>query len=249
MRDTLLWNREATHSKAGEIGTMNKKHYTTGSRNVDKLLGDGFESGTLTQVYGAPGTGKTSLMLQTAIVNAKEGAHVLYIDTDNCSEERYLQILGTSKSPPMSYVRPETLKEQGAAIDKLVETQKHCEDNAKVDLVLIDTLTLLYRLALNDNIHPKHELGKQALTLLELARMYDTAIVVTNQIYKDFNKTKDTLRPLGGYALEHLSKVIIELKKTRKGHGRRTATLRKGNRTWSCTKGKCKFRITEEGIK
>jgi DNA repair protein RadB len=228
---------------------MNQKHYTTGSRSIDKLLGGGFKSETLTQVYGAPGTGKTSLMLQTAIVNAKEGAHVLYIDTDNCSEERYLQILGESKPPPISYVRPETLKEQGAAIDKLVETQKHCEGGAKVDLVLIDALTLLYRLALNDAIHPKHELGRQALTLLELARNHGTAVVVTNQIYKDFNRTKDTLRPLGGYALEHLSKVIVELKKTRKGHGRRTATLEKGNRAWSCTKGKCKFRIVEKGIK
>jgi DNA repair protein RadB len=117
-------------------------------------------------------------------------------------------------------------------------------------LVLIDTLTLLYRLALNDDIHPKHELGKQALTLLELARTYDTAVVATNQIYQD-PKAKDTLRPLGGHALEHLSKVIVELKKTRKGHGKRTAILKKGNRTWSCAKGKpkCKFRITEKGIK
>jgi DNA repair protein RadB len=221
------------------------KHYTTGCRSLDKLLGGGFKSGTLSQIYGEPGTGKTSICLQTAIANAKiDGLHVLYIDTDNRSEERYLQILDESESPPISFAQPETLQQQKEAIEKLEKSQQYVD--TKVDLVLIDTLTLLYRLALNDEKHPKHELGKQALTLLELARRHNTAVVITNQIYKDL--ATDTLRPVGGYALEHLSKVIVELKKTREGHGKRTATLKKGNRTWSCTKGKCKFRITENGI-
>jgi DNA repair protein RadB len=225
---------------------MNQKHYTTGCKCIDKLLGGGFESGTLTQVYGAPGTGKTSITLQTAILNAKtDGLHVLYIDTDNCSEERYLQILGKYAKPPISYARPETLQQQTKTIERLEQSQKY--DDTRVDLVLIDTLTLFYRLALNDKKHPKYELGKQALTLLELARKYNTAIVLTNQIYKD--KTQNRLKPLGGKALEHLSKVIIELRKSREGHGKRTATLKKGNRTWPCMSTKCRLQITKEGIK
>jgi DNA repair protein RadB len=244
MRDTIFWNREATHPKVGEKETM--KHYTTGSKTIDKLLGGGFKSGTLTQVYGEPGTGKTSICLQTAIANAKiDGLHVLYIDTDNCSEERYMQILDGSKSPPISFAQPETLQQQKEAIEKLEKSQQYVD--TKVDLAIIDTLTLLYRLALNDKKHPKQELGKQAFALLELARRHNTAVVITNQIYKDL--ATDTLRPVGGYALEHLSKVIVQLKKSKEEHGQRIATLKKGNRTWPCMKKECKFKITGNGIK
>ena len=222
-----------------------KKYYTTGSRDLDRLLGGGFESGTLTQIYGAPGTGKTSICLQTAVANAKiDKTHILYIDTDNCSEERYLQILDNSKPFPITHIRPETLQRQKEAIEKLERTQKHPVDK-RVDLVLIDTLTLLYRLALTDPIHPRHELGTQALTLLEVARKYNTAIVITNQIYKDLST--NTLRPAGGYTLEHLSKVIVELKKGKEGHGKRVAVLKKYHKEQPNTR--CGFSITKEGIK
>ncbi|MEA1997723.1 MAG: DNA repair and recombination protein RadB [Euryarchaeota archaeon] len=220
-----------------------KKHYTTSCRSLDRLLGGGFESGTLTQIYGAPGTGKTNVCIQTAIANAKMGIHVLYIDTDNCSEERYAQILGSSEPPPITFTHPETLQEQKVAINELEKSQKSID--TKVDLVLVDTLTLLYRLALDDKKHPKHELSKQALTLLEIARKHNTAVVITNQIYKDLNT--NTLRPLGGHALEHLSKVIVKLEKSKEGHGRRIAILKKYHTTWP--DAKCKFKITKESIK
>ena len=220
------------------------KHYTTGCRGMDTLLHGGIEAGTLTQVYGAPGTGKTTICLQTAIANAKtDNLHVLYIDTDNCSEERYAQILGDSKPLPISYTRPETLQQQRYAIERLERSQRFID--TKVDLVLVDTITLLYRLALNDGKHPKQELGNQVLTLLEIARKYNTAILVTNQVYKDLSTNK--IRPAGGYALEHLSKVIVELKKSKEGHGNRIATLRRYHEERNIKQTQ-KLRITEGGI-
>ena len=218
------------------------KHYTTNCKGIDKLLHGGIESGTLTQVYGAPGTGKTTICLQTAIANA-ETSKLLYIDTDNCSKERCLQILGNSKPPPISYIRPETLQEQRLAIEKLKRSQELMD--TRVGLVLVDTITLLYRLALNDEKHPRQELGNQVLTLLEIARKYNTAILVTNQVYKDLSTNE--IRPAGGYALEHLSKVIVELKKSKEGHGNRIATLRRYHEGLNIKQTQ-KLRITEGGI-
>jgi DNA repair protein RadB len=80
--------------------------------------------------------------------------------------------------------------------------------------------------------------------LLELARRYDLAVIITNQVYMDVEN--GNLRPSGGYALEHLSKVIVQLEKAAEGRGKRRATLKKHRsmpEDMSCT-----FFITSNGI-
>lgn len=39
---------------------LNSERLTTGSKNLDVLLGGGIETSAITQLYGAPGTGKHS---------------------------------------------------------------------------------------------------------------------------------------------------------------------------------------------
>jgi DNA repair protein RadB len=39
----------------------------SGCESLDSLLGGGFESGIITQLYGEAGTGKTNIALQLAI--------------------------------------------------------------------------------------------------------------------------------------------------------------------------------------
>ncbi|MCW3128782.1 MAG: hypothetical protein N2V75_01580, partial [Methanophagales archaeon] len=54
------------------------------------------------------------------------------------------------------------------------------------------------------------------------------------------------LRPSGGYALEHLSKVIVQLEKAAEGHGKRIATLKKHRSMPEDIF--CEFFITSKGV-
>ena len=73
---------------------------STGSTQLDTLLGGGLLGGRVTEVYGYPGTGKTQLCLTAAVTSLlRTGGSVAYIDTkgDFCPQ-RLLQIL-EARSP------------------------------------------------------------------------------------------------------------------------------------------------------
>jgi DNA repair protein RadA len=72
---------------------------TTGSKNLDNLLGGGVETQAITETYGQFGSGKTQLAFQLAVnvqlppEKGGLGGNVLYIDTENTFRpERIVQI-------------------------------------------------------------------------------------------------------------------------------------------------------------
>lgn len=222
--------------------------------NIDTLLGGGFEAGTLTQLYGEPGSGKTNICLQAAILCAKSGKTVIYIDTDSLSPERFLQIANASGTEDVDSIaqriivyHPHNFEQQMSCTKKVEAIVKGKNKNKnKVALVILDSATLFYRLALDDKniISLRTELANQVMLLLELARNYDLATIITNQIYVDLDSGK--IRPAGGYALEHLSKIIVQLEKAAEGHGNRKATLRKHRSMPEDTS--CTFALTGKGV-
>jgi len=52
---------------------MKIERYTSGCEKLDELLGGGFEAGTVTQIFGEAGSGKTNICLQLAIETVKKG--------------------------------------------------------------------------------------------------------------------------------------------------------------------------------
>ena len=58
------------------------------------------------------------------------------------------------------------------------------------------------------------ELGKQMGILSKIARKYDVAVVLTNQIYNAFDdEGNNDIRAVGGTILQYWSKVIIQLER------------------------------------
>lgn len=212
----------------------------SGSKCIDSLLGGGVETGTVTQIYGHSGTGKTSLCLMLARNAAKE-YKVAYIDTEGLSAERVKQIFGDVDLFSNVFVYEVfEFKQQGVA---LKEAGKLCRSE-KVKLIIVDCFTSLYRSELEDEkkqIRIKRELTSQLTFLLGIARKYDLAVVITNQMFSDVSSGID--RPLGGPSIDHLSKVILALEKTETV---RKATLIKHR--WMKEGASCFYRITERGL-
>ena len=71
------------------------------------------------------------------------------------------------------------------------------------------------------------ELGKQMGILSKIARQYDIAVVVTNQIYNAFDEEgNNDIKAVGGTILQYWSKVIIQLERGEELN-QRIATLRR----------------------
>ena len=86
-------------------------------------------------------------------------------------------------------------------------------------------------------------LGKQIALLAEIARKKQIPVLMTNQVYADFDN-KDKVNMVGGDLLKYGSKCLIELQKT--PDGLRRAIIRK-HRSMAEEK-EFLFKIVEEGI-
>ncbi len=210
-----------------------------GCTQFDRLLGGGVEKGSVTLFYGEAGAGKTNVCLQVARDVACRGEKVAYIDTEGLSADRLGQMFAGHEDSikNMLIFQVHSFEEQSDRIDKIEKLAAA----GSVSLVVIDSLTMFYRLNHDDN-RARNDFIRQTEVLLNTARQYDIAIVVTSQVYA--NMGTGGVEFLGGHALHHNAKTIIRLDK--RYEGVREAVIVKHR---SLPEGrKARYRITETGI-
>ncbi|MFH1425044.1 MAG: DNA repair and recombination protein RadB [archaeon] len=218
----------------------------TGSRNIDELLGKGIPLGLIAHVYGPPGVGKTNLCLTTAVECAKKGKKVLFVDTEGGFRvERFLQICkdaDVAKRIMLKQVRDfEEQKELVRNLRRIV--------NKDFGLVIFDSFVSLYRLEVSGTrreiLELSRELGRQLGKLSKIARDFNLAVMLSNQVYASFDEDGEKeVVPVGGDVLLYWSKLSLELEKL--GPGQRKATLIK--HPYAAEGKHIKFRITKNGL-
>ncbi len=210
-----------------------------GCSQFDRLLGGGIEKGSVTLIYGEAGAGKTNVCLQLARNVAINGGKVAYIDSEGLSSERLSQVfLGHEESiKNLLIFEVHSFSEQSDRIDKIEKLAA----TGTISLVIIDSLTMFYRLNYEDS-YVRNDFIRQTEALLNMARQYEIAVMITSQVYS--NITNGGVEFLGGHALHHNAKTIIRLDK--RTEGRRAAVIMKHR---SLPEGRsAMYRITENGI-
>ncbi|MCK4636407.1 MAG: DNA repair and recombination protein RadB [Methanomicrobia archaeon] len=205
-------------------------------------LSDGFPEKTITQVYGDFATGKTTLCLQLCSQSFKIGKKSIYVDTEGSfSPERLLQINPEMDLKKILVFEPYSFEDQCEVLEKLEETV-----DDEIGCIIVDSMVSLYRLkggTYDEKRDLNRLLGKQLLNLSKIARNYNIPVVITNQIYEDFD---NGITPLGGSVLRYWSKIIIKLEKIPEKIGQRKATLVKHK--YKKEGDFCEFLLTDAGI-
>ncbi len=190
---------------------------------LDELLGGGVEHGIITNVYGEAGSGKTNVCIQAAVSCIRDGEKTVFIDTEGgFSAERFLQMHPDEDAlDRLLLYEPTTFDQQKQVFDELPEVV--AEENPS--LIVVDSLVSLYRLHLNGETAQdiNTELSKQFSTLSKLAREHSVPVIVTNQVYSQFDSEENVL--VGRDIPAYWSKTLLELEKVR--NGKRKATIRK----------------------
>ena len=196
----------------------------TGSKMLDAMLDGGYEKDVITTVYGPAGSGKTALCLLCTINMANSGKKIVYVDCEGgFSLERLKQIasyLGQDYKKILDniiFLRPTSFAEQKKSLEKLKDIV-----NDKIGLIVVDTIAMLYRLELgkDDDVYEvNRELGRQLSYLTEIARNKKIPVLVTNQVYTDFD-ARDKVNIVGGDILKYASKCLMELQITPNGNRR-----------------------------
>jgi DNA repair protein RadB len=179
---------------------------------------------------------------------ARSNKKVIYVDTEGgFSVERLKQISGSIKQDyrkildNIIFLKPTSFEEQKKSFEKLRDIV-----NEKIGLIVVDTIAMLYRLELGkseDVQEINRELGKQISYLTEIARKKDIPVLITNQVYTDFDD-RDKVNIVGGDILKYGSKCLIELQITPNNNRR---TILRKHRSLEPEK-ELIFKIVEGGI-
>ena len=220
---------------------------STGCISLDKLLGGGFPAEGVSLVYGEAETGKTSLAVQCAVNCARRGIKSLFIDTDGTfSYERLSQIAEYDYekiSPLMIIMRPTTFQEQARAIDQLEKVITR-----KFGLIIVDTVTSLYRVELGDpkeTYAANRELNRQLAVLTQIVKTCGVAALIISQVRSVPLGETIEMEPVATRVLNYWSEVVLDMKQT--GQTRVIKVLREKHPSIKGT-GFCYVKIESTGI-
>ncbi|KAJ3507855.1 hypothetical protein NLJ89_g6064 [Agrocybe chaxingu] len=191
-------------------------HITTGSKQLDALLGGGIETGAITEMFGEFRTGKSQLCHTLAVtcqlpvsMGGGEGKSVA---------ERY-GLNGEEVLDNVAYARAYNADHQNA----LLTSASALMSESRFCLMIVDSCTALYRTDFSGRgelSSRQNHLGKFLRTLQRLADEFGIAVVVTNQVMSNPDASAgpyagNEKKPIGGNIMAHASTTRLQLKKAR----------------------------------
>ena len=171
------------------------KKLTSGSQNLDELLGGGFETGAVTEIFGEYRTGKTQIVHQLCVniqLPDEQGGlegNALYIDTEGTFRpERIIQMADAKDLDYNQVLKNITV---GRAYNSdhqilLVREAPKIIDDRNIKLIIVDSLISHFRSEYigRGTLAPRQQiLNSHIHDLLRLTESYDElAVIVTNQV-------------------------------------------------------------------
>ncbi|VDM48608.1 unnamed protein product [Toxocara canis] len=235
---------------------------STGSRELDKLLGGGIESQAITEVFGEFRTGKTQLshtlcatcQMPNAMTSFK-GGKVIFIDTENTFRpDRLRQICDRfnmdheAMLDNVLYARAYTSEHQTELLDYVAA--KFHEELGVFKLLIVDSVMALFRVDYSGRgelAERQQKLAQMMSRLQKIAEEYNVAVFITNQMTADpgagLTFQADPKKPIGGHILAHASTTRIMLKK-----GRGETRIAKIYDSPDMPENEATFAITEGGV-
>jgi len=173
----------------------------TGSYDINKWLDGGYEKDVITLFYGPAASGKSNFAMLVACHQAKKDKKVIFIDTEGSfSIDRIKQITGNLSEFVLKNIvilKPTNFLEQKQAFFKMLKELK----SRNIGLIIVDSMTMLYRLELADARKiglekvrdVNDDLVRQMKALYEISRKHDIPVLITGQVYSDFISESDWL--------------------------------------------------------
>ena len=157
-----------------EVETTDELRFATGMGELDRVLGGGAVKGSLVLVGGAPGIGKSTLMLQICD-NLCRFAKVLYVSGEE--SERQIKL------------RAERLKVRGEGLYLLAETNLENLVDAvhqlQPDILIVDSIQTLYHGDVTSAPGSVSQVKECTLTLMQLAKGDGITTFVIGHVNKE----------------------------------------------------------------
>jgi DNA repair protein RadA len=243
---------EAVLTRRKDVGKI-----STGSKDLNDLIGGGVETESITEAYGRFASGKTQLGFQLIVnVNLPKGkggldGTALVIDTEGTFRPERIEQIAKDAGLDPAKVLADTIVVRATTTEQQILTIERAEKlivEKNIKLIVVDSLMALFRSefvgrgALNER---QGKVNQHLHRLQMLADKYHVAIYITNQVMDNPGILfGDPTVPIGGNVLAHAATVRLYLKKSKEQ--KRIVRLVDSP---EMPEGECVMKITPDGIK
>lgn len=177
--------------KITEVDTDSEIRFSTGMGELDRVLGGGAVSGSLVLVGGAPGIGKSTLLLQICNSLCK-GRSVLYVSGEESERQLKLRAIRLGVAPENLYILSET---------RLSDVLEAVE-GSKPDILIIDSIQTLYSEDNDSSPGSVSQVKDCTMSLMQLSKAQGITVFVVGHVNKDGNIA-------GPKVLEHMVDCVL----------------------------------------
>ena len=202
---------------------------TTGSSELDKLLGGGIESDSITELFGEFRTGKTQICHTLCVTcqlpreNGGGAGKALYIDTEGTFRPEKLKPIAERFGLDPDEVVSNVLYARAYNSDhqnKLLLQACALMSESKFALLIVDSATNLYRTDYSGRGElsaRQMSLAKFLRNLQKIADEHQVAVVITNQVVASVDGSSfgggNDKKPIGGHIMAHAAQTRLSLRK------------------------------------
>lgn len=177
--------------KLSDVSTDGETRFSTGMGELDRVLGGGAVAGSLILVSGAPGIGKSTLLLQ--ICNSLcVGRKVLYVSGEESERQLKLRAERLGVAPENLYILSET------RLSDLLEAASE----TKPDILIADSIQTLYNEENDSSPGSVSQVKDCTMSMMQLSKSGGITVFVVGHINKDGNIA-------GPKVLEHMVDCVL----------------------------------------
>lgn len=160
--------------RLSQVTSENEIRFSTGMGELDRVLGGGAVVGSLVLVGGAPGIGKSTLLLQ--ICNSLcAGRKVLYVSGEESEQQIKLRAQRIGVEPEELYILSET------RLSDIVESI----DQIQPDILIADSVQTLYNELNESSPGSVSQVKDCTMSLMQLSKTRGITVFVVGHINKD----------------------------------------------------------------
>lgn len=251
----LLWDRSFITAKRIKEFEMKRNKITTGIRALDSILNGGFELGSIVELAGEYGSGKTQLCHQLSVtvqLPVDKGGLMggaLYIDTEGTFSAYRIENISERFRLNPDDVLERIIVARAFNTEhqiQIVRSSVNKIEEANIKLIIIDSIINHFRTEYpgRESLASRQQkLYRHISDLHRIAETYDILVVFTNHVISSPTVFQGpTLKPAGGNVIAHLSTYRIMLgRKSNMRYAKIIDSPKHPEQT-------CYFKITERGL-
>ena len=177
--------------RISEVTSGGELRFSTGMGELDRVVGGGAVAGSLVLVGGAPGIGKSTLLLQIC-TSLCVGRKVLYISGEESERQLKLRADRLGVVPDSLYILSET------RLSDIMEAVSQLEP----DILIVDSIQTLYNEENESAPGSISQVKDCTMTLMQLSKSQGITVFVVGHINKDGNIA-------GPKVLEHMVDCVL----------------------------------------